>query len=207
VRVGAYINMMSAHSHKVEFDLQCYNSSGSSIGWEDGSPVSFSSDGNWHWVEDDITVPADCASVQDSPQVQFTDMHAGDTIYMDEAWFAPKRAALMIGAYTPTATLPGSSAWQTVNTNIGPLQSDKMFYTSGEDFPTTWTGQSSSGKPNICAQIEKFYKSSPSRWPVCVIAFMQQEKKLQIKAELSRDQELIYPPLQKFWDDALEGGS
>jgi hypothetical protein len=28
-----------------------------------------------------------------------------------------------------------------------------------------------------------------------------------IKAELSHDQELIYPPLQKFWDDALKGGS
>jgi len=28
-----------------------------------------------------------------------------------------------------------------------------------------------------------------------------------VKAELSRDQELIYPPLQKFWDDALKGGS
>jgi NAD(P)-dependent dehydrogenase (short-subunit alcohol dehydrogenase family) len=26
-----------------------------------------------------------------------------------------------------------------------------------------------------------------------------------IKAELSRDQELIYPPVQKFWDDALKG--
>jgi len=28
-----------------------------------------------------------------------------------------------------------------------------------------------------------------------------------IKAQLSRDQELIYPPLQKFWDDAPKGGS
>lgn len=28
-----------------------------------------------------------------------------------------------------------------------------------------------------------------------------------VKAELSRDQELIYPALQKFWDDALKGGS
>jgi NAD(P)-dependent dehydrogenase (short-subunit alcohol dehydrogenase family) len=27
-----------------------------------------------------------------------------------------------------------------------------------------------------------------------------------VKAELSRDQELIYPALQKFWDDALKGG-
>jgi NAD(P)-dependent dehydrogenase (short-subunit alcohol dehydrogenase family) len=28
-----------------------------------------------------------------------------------------------------------------------------------------------------------------------------------VKAELSRDQELIYPPVQKFWDDALKGSS
>jgi NAD(P)-dependent dehydrogenase (short-subunit alcohol dehydrogenase family) len=33
------------------------------------------------------------------------------------------------------------------------------------------------------------------------------ERTRTIKAQLSRDQELIYPPLQKFWDDAREGGS
>jgi NAD(P)-dependent dehydrogenase (short-subunit alcohol dehydrogenase family) len=33
------------------------------------------------------------------------------------------------------------------------------------------------------------------------------ERTRTVKAQLSRDQELIYPPLQKFWDDALEGGS
>jgi len=33
------------------------------------------------------------------------------------------------------------------------------------------------------------------------------ERSRTIKAQLSRDQELIYPPLQKFWDDALKGGS
>jgi NAD(P)-dependent dehydrogenase (short-subunit alcohol dehydrogenase family) len=33
------------------------------------------------------------------------------------------------------------------------------------------------------------------------------ERTRTIKAELPRDQELIYPPVQKFWDDALKGSS
>jgi short-subunit dehydrogenase len=33
------------------------------------------------------------------------------------------------------------------------------------------------------------------------------ERTRTVKAELSRDQELIYPPLQKFWDDAIKGSS
>ena len=33
------------------------------------------------------------------------------------------------------------------------------------------------------------------------------ERTRTVKTQLSRDQELIYPPLQKFWDDALKGGS
>ena len=33
------------------------------------------------------------------------------------------------------------------------------------------------------------------------------ERTRTIKAQLSRDQDLIYPPLQQFWDDALKGGS
>jgi len=33
------------------------------------------------------------------------------------------------------------------------------------------------------------------------------ERTRTVKAELSRDQELIYPPVQKFWDDAIKGSS
>jgi len=33
------------------------------------------------------------------------------------------------------------------------------------------------------------------------------ERTRTVKAQLSRDQDLIYPPLQEFWDDALKGGS
>lgn len=170
-RVGAYINMQSADSHTAEFDLQCYDASGDPIAWEYGSPVSLTSDGNWHWVEDDISVPADCASVQDSPQIQVTNMHAGGTIYMDEAWFAPKRAALMIGAVAADA-----STWQTNNTTIGPLQSDKFFWSDGQDF-STWTA---TNPPNGCSAIEQKYINSPSQWPVCLIAFKDPETYSQI---------------------------
>ena len=39
------------------------------------------------------------------------------------------------------------------------------------------------------------------------VEVLADERTRTIKAQLSRDQDLIYPPLQKFWDDALKGGS
>jgi hypothetical protein len=33
------------------------------------------------------------------------------------------------------------------------------------------------------------------------------ERSRTVKAELSRDHELIYPPVQEFWDAAVKGGS
>ena len=37
------------------------------------------------------------------------------------------------------------------------------------------------------------------------IEVLVDERTRTVKAELSRDQELIYPPLQKFWDAAVRG--
>jgi len=39
------------------------------------------------------------------------------------------------------------------------------------------------------------------------VEVLADERTRTVKAELSRDQELIYPPLEKFWDDALKGAS
>lgn len=74
-------------------------------------------------MEDDIRLPATCTRVQGSPRAQFTGMRAGSYSYMDEAWSAPERAALMIGAHAADAP-----TWKTDNTDIGPLQSDKVFF-------------------------------------------------------------------------------
>jgi NAD(P)-dependent dehydrogenase (short-subunit alcohol dehydrogenase family) len=38
------------------------------------------------------------------------------------------------------------------------------------------------------------------------VEVLADERTRTVKAELSRDQELIYPAVQKFWDDALKGG-
>jgi hypothetical protein len=161
-RVGAYINMQSSNSHTVEFDLHCYDSSGNPVSGGNGTQVSLVSDGNWHWVENDILVPSDCAYVQDSPQLQFTNMHAGGTIYMDEAWFAPERAALMIGAYAPNV-----SAWQSddnTSTGIGPLQSDKVFFGGNSPvLPSQWQDTT-----NQCWEITQG-TSAPPKPPACVI--------------------------------------
>lgn len=37
------------------------------------------------------------------------------------------------------------------------------------------------------------------------IEVLADERTRTVKAELSRDHELIYPPIQKFWDDAVSG--
>jgi hypothetical protein len=36
------------------------------------------------------------------------------------------------------------------------------------------------------------------------VEVLADEQTRTVKAELSRDQELIYPPLQEFWDDAVK---
>jgi hypothetical protein len=50
------------------------------------------------------------------------------------------------------------------------------------------------------------------RWQVCdaveagQIEVLADERSKFVKASLSRDHELIYPPVQEFWDGAVSGG-
>jgi hypothetical protein len=183
-RVGAYVKMPANSGHTTEFDLGCYDSSGNWIGWENGTAVSNNSSGDWQWVEDNISVPSDCDHVQGSPQVQFTGMNANGTIHMDEVWFAPHRAALMIGAYQT-----GDMTWKNANSTIGPLQSEKIFYTEGQDFPASWDSSS-----NTCYNIEQDY-TDHSKWPACIIAFKDRETEGQFQsflADMPTDQTVIF---------------
>jgi len=158
-RVGAYVEMPPTPGHTTEFDLGCYDSGGKWLGWSTGSPVSNNSTGAWQWVEDDIAVPSACAYVRGSPRVQFTGMHKGGTIHMDEVWFAPDRAALMVGAVAASA-----AAWQTNNTNIGPLQSDKEFFGGNSPaLPSQWNEPN-----NRCYEITQ-PPNPPAESPACVV--------------------------------------
>lgn len=60
-RVGAYMKVPASTSeHTVEFDLECYDSAGTSLGWMTGTPVTMNPGGSWQYVEDDFlaSVPA-----------------------------------------------------------------------------------------------------------------------------------------------------
>src|SRR5215469_8160815 len=64
----------------------------------------------------------------------------------------------------------------------------------------------------LAANVPKDSPESVARQPVDAVEAGQaevlaDERTRTIKAQLSRDQDLIYPPLQQFWDDALKGGS
>jgi len=61
--------------------------------------VPLNASGNWQYIEDDITVPSNCAQVQGSPRVQATNFNAAGILHMDYAIFAPFRAAIAVGAH------------------------------------------------------------------------------------------------------------
>lgn len=159
-RVGAYVKLPAESGHTTVFDLGCYDSSGNWLGLYGGTPVTNNGNGTWQWVEDDITLPSDCAEVHGSPEVQFTGMHANAFIYMDEAWFAPERAALMMGIYAPNGP-----TWDGDNSTMGPLQSIKAFFGGASSpLPGTWNDSS-----NPCYELMLSPNNPPAVPPTCVI--------------------------------------
>src|SRR5215469_3428883 len=63
-RVGAYFKGPSGvNQHDIEFDLGCYDSTGTFIKWVTGSQVPLNTSGQWQYIEDDITVPSNCTQV------------------------------------------------------------------------------------------------------------------------------------------------
>jgi hypothetical protein len=162
-RVGAYVKLPATSGHTTVFDLGCYDSSGNWLGLEAGTPVTNNSNGTWQWVEDDIQLPSDCAYVHGSPEVQFTGMHSNAFIYMDEAWFAPERAALMIGAYAPDTS--EDPAWDTDDANIGPLQTIKAYFGGASPaLPGQWNSSD-----NPCYELTLTGNNPPTEPPTCVI--------------------------------------
>lgn len=204
-RVGAYVKMPATANHTTEFDLGCYDSSGGWLGWAPSTQVSNNSSGAWQWVEDNITVPSGCDHVQGSPQVKFTGMNSGGTIHMDEVWFAPHRAALMIGAYAPSVSDWFNDNMNGCSTCIAPLQSDKVFWSDNQDFQG-WKADPN----NQCYGIEQQYTNDHSKWPVCLIAFKDQENYTQIYNFLQNmpsDQTVIFIYHQEPEGDSFPTGS
>jgi hypothetical protein len=168
-RVGAYFRAPQANGQTVQFSLGCYTLSGAWIGSSKGAANTLLNTANWQYSEDDIRVPANCAYVLGSPEVTLGGLAAGAQVNMDEAIFAPDRAALIIGAHGENGLDGGSGYtgkdWIMTNNIIGPLQSDKQFPQPDDYLPSSWDASN-----NNCYQIEQQI-SDPSDWPACLITY------------------------------------
>ena len=167
-RVGAYFKAPAVSGQTVQFSLACYDSLGTWIGWSNGTMNRLLSSGAWQYSEDDITIPANCASVLGSPMVTLGGLAGGAAVNMDEAAFVPYRGAQIIGAHGNG--IPYNAAdWLVTNGAIGPVQSNKEFWNATEYLPNAWNESS-----NDCYEVEQSI-SDPADWPVCIIAYVDQE--------------------------------
>lgn len=174
-RVGEYFHSPAVAGDTVTYALGGYSSSGVWQGWTSGSAKTLANTPNWQYVTSVITIPSTVSQVV-GVRVTETGTQAGDITRVDEATFSSDRAAVAIGAvgdhcgdgscgnYTATdflhanATSPSPGA-------IGPLQTTKEFYGSGNGLPVF--------SNSVCSGIEAGI-SDHTKWPVCIIAYKDQ---------------------------------
>jgi hypothetical protein len=207
-QVGAYFKVPAADNQSVQFSLGCYNTDGTYLGLTNGTVNTLLDTTNWQYSQDIIQVPATCVYVQGSPKVTLRGLAAHTAVNMDEAIFAPYRAALLVGAHGQNGA-DGTSTytakdWTITNTTIGPLQSDKEFYGSKTTLlPGAWKSAS-----NNCYEIELAIGDTAldeSSWPACVITYSDPETEAQIQDYLTglpAEQMVIM-----VYHDEPEGGS
>jgi hypothetical protein len=168
-RVGAYFKAPAVSGQTVQFSLTCYNPAGTSLGTVSDSPQTLLNTTKWQYAEADLTLPTSCSYVLGSPEVTLGNLAADAAVNMDEAIFAPYRAALIIGAHGETGLDGGTTYtgadWLDTNSILGPsLQSDKEFYgNNSRTLPGAWDSTS-----NNCYEIEQAISNS-AQWPACLI--------------------------------------
>ena len=204
--ISAYIKLSStAGGQALSFAVNCYARPGMWVGWAYTPSLQLTGAQSWQYVEGQITVPSGCANVVGSPKVTLTGMAAGEVVNVDELTLRPYRAALVIGAHGNTAYDGAlhytAQDWLGTNNLIGPLQSDKFFYTPTKPLPSSWADPA-----NNCYQIEQALPSGS--WPECVIAYKVQESEAQLQsflAGLPADQQVIMVWWQEPENDSFSG--
>jgi hypothetical protein len=170
-QIGAYFKAPAVSGQTVQFSLGCYTSSGQWIDSSKGAVNTLLDTTSWQYSQDDITIPDNCAYVLGSPEVTLGGLAAGAAVDMDEAIFAPDRAALIIGAHGENGLDGGTDYtaqdWIDTNSIIGPLQSDKQFPQPDDYLPASWDSSN-----NNCYEIEQALGTADSaNWPACLITY------------------------------------
>jgi Carbohydrate binding domain len=171
-QVSAYFRAPAASGQTVQFSLGCYDQEGDWLGSSKGPVNTLLDTTKWQYSQADIAIPATCTYVLGSPEVILGGLAAGAAVNMDEAIFAPYRAAMIIGAHGENGldgTGTGYTAQDWVDTNgiIGPLQSDKQFPQPNDYLPASWDSPN-----NNCYEIEQQLGTADSaNWPACLITY------------------------------------
>lgn len=136
-RISAWFRAPASAGRTVAFAVGAYTSAGTWLGWTSGTANTLTATGNWQYASETVTVPSTAAYVTGSPRVTETGAAAGESLNMDEMLFEPYRSATIIGAEDGSGN---GTAFAAANTAIGPLQSDKFFYSPTTSLPSSYSG-------------------------------------------------------------------
>lgn len=167
--LGGWFKLPAANSGEtVTFGLGLYDSTGTWLGWYSTPALNLNATSSWQYVQGQVTnIPQAAAWALDSPKITLGNAAANQVTYMDMLVLLPYRAAQAIGAHGPVPCSPGCTYndrdWMNANSTIGPLQSDKEFFSNGNNLPSNFD-------QTICWAIEGDLGTN-SPWPVCVIAY------------------------------------
>lgn len=186
-RVGTYVSDPVPAGDTMTFALGTFNSAGVFQGWVSSTPETLSSSTGYQYLTGKITVPAGVA-YSIGLRETLTGAGASDQIRYDEVTLYPDRAAMIMGARgNGTANVSNAlSVWEGGNSAIGPLQDNKIFYST--TIPTSWTGSDCADLYNAGHKV------------TCILAFKATQTQAQFASYLAgvpADQQIIFVPHQE----------
>lgn len=186
-RISAWVQTGTAVSGRtVQFGIGAYKSSNTWLGWTYGTANTLADTTKWQYVSETVTAPSGATYVLGSPKLTEDNVNAGETLGVDGVLFEPYRAATIIGAEDGSGNC---ASFSTANTDIGPLQSCKIFYGPANPLPTTWNASPCANLPpdvtcvisfkdldNASNNLATFVGIIPAGKPVILIPYQEPEK-------------------------------
>ena len=181
-RVSAWFKAPAASGRTITWAMGFYTSAGGWLGWTSAASDTLSGSGAWQYASGLITAPATAAYAYGSPRVTEAGVAAGEALNTDEVLVEPYRAATLIGAED---TSGDGTAFASANSTIGPLQSDKIFYSPSSSLPATYSGSNCAGLPAavtclisykvMTTNVASYVESIPAGRPVIFTFFQEPE--------------------------------
>ena len=143
-RESAWVKTSGQSGRTVTFADGFYDSGGTWLGWTSGQTVTLAAKTGWQYVEDTITVPANANHMVGSPRITEGNVAGSESLWVDEVFVAPNRAADVVGAESSAGDC---AQFSVANSAIGPLQSCKIFYDGAVTLPASFAGSTCDSLP------------------------------------------------------------